>query len=146
MKNLKDKKSDLYFLCIYYTMPKGVIYMIVNKKTMIVNKKTGQRYIGSTLECLEIRHGNKMRQYQCWLKGGTTKSSNHKLFQNVKRYGGWGNFRIRILKEVYVTSKKQLKRMKGEYIEKYHTHTNGLNMTKAGRTVAEYRKDNQKQN
>ena len=116
----------------------GGIYQLVN---MITNEK----YIGSTFQTLYKRQFDWRLNYNNWLKGKTSNSDTHKLFDNIHEYR-WECFRIELLSEVKVNNKAELHKIEGDWIRKLDTFNNGLNGQIPNRDKKEYNKQYQLDN
>ena len=68
----------------------------------------------------------RKNNYNSWLQGNGNVSANHKLFNNIKKYG-WDNFRIELIIKIENCDKHKLYRVEGEWIRKLDTYNNGLN-------------------
>ena len=92
----------------------------------LVNMLTNEKYINSTFQPLYKHQYQRKRAYMRWLQGKNHNTNEHKLFQNVYKYG-WDVFRVELVEEVEVENKQQLYAKEGEYIRKLDTYKNGLN-------------------
>lgn len=118
MENIKKERQPLDYKY-------GKIYVIRSYKTNLV-------YVGSTTQHLCQRMSKHRINYKQWLKNGTGFMTSYKLLDFDDAY-------IELLEEYPCENKNQLQRKEGEYIRNME---NVVNKFIAGRTHAEYKKDN----
>jgi hypothetical protein len=98
---------------------------------VVASDGTLLRYIGSTGN-IKARMSRHKSEYKQWVLGRTTK---YCWSAQVVEHEGWT---YNILETVYDVSREQLSRMEGEYQAKLPC----VNFNRAGRTRAEYYRDN----
>jgi len=118
MENIKKARKPLDY-------QNGKIYVIRSYKTDLV-------YVGSTTQQLCQRMSNHRKNYKLWLKNKCNFMTAYKMLEYDDAY-------IELLEKYPCNNKNELERKEGEYIRNIGK---AVNKIIAGRTDAEYKKDN----
>lgn len=111
----------------------GYIYKIEHK-----TRTDTPLYFGSTTNLVEREKNHK---YNCC--SDKYKKHNYYVYEFIRDFGGWDNWKMTKLNEILYEDKKELKKLERLYIENYHKEgKKTLNKTIPNRTKKEWRKDN----
>ena len=111
----------------------GYIYKIQHKK-----RKDTPVYFGSTTN---LKDREKQHKYNCC--DPKYSKYNYYVYQFIRDYGGWENWKLIKLNEILFSEKKELNEVERLYIKDYeNTGKKTLNKTVPNRTKKEWLKDN----
>ena len=95
---------------------KGFIYKIYCNDT-------NEFYLGSTINTQRRKSQHK---YNC----RTGKESHYKIYEKIRKYGGWKNWKMDIIDEVEIDERKSLYLLEKNYIENLEPTLNKIFLKK----------------